>query len=42
MTARDEARAILDAVRAGSDVPQDVIDYALRVTGDLAPVWGMR
>ena len=35
MSEKDEARAILDAVRGGADVPQDVIDYALLMTGDI-------
>ena len=36
MTELQQARAILDMLRDGADVPADVIDYALRVTGDMA------
>ena len=42
VTPIEEARAILDAVRGGADVPGDVIDYALWVTGDLMLTWGLR
>lgn len=33
-----EAMHILDLVKAGDDVPQAVIDWALRVAGDLIGV----
>jgi hypothetical protein len=35
MTESQEARTILDLVKDGADVPADVVDYCLRVTGDL-------
>lgn len=31
-----QARYVLDAVRAGADIPEETISEALRVTGDLA------
>ena len=39
---RDEAHALLDAVRAGGDVTTEQIREALRATGDLkgSPNWG--
>ena len=35
MSEKDEARAILDAVRGGADVPPELIDWCLTVTGDI-------
>lgn len=35
MSARDEASALLDYVRAGGDVPESEILFALWITGDL-------
>lgn len=32
------ARAVLDAVRDGSDIPDHYVDEALLVTGDRAPI----
>ena len=35
MSARAEANALLDYVRAGGDVPESEIMWALWITGDL-------
>jgi hypothetical protein len=35
MSPRDEANALLDYVRAGGDVPDSEVLFALWVTGDL-------
>ena len=35
MSARDEANALLDYARAGGDVPESEILWALWITGDL-------
>lgn len=35
MSTRDEANALLDYVRAGGDVPESEILFALWITGDL-------
>ena len=35
MSTRDEANALLDYVRAGGDVPESEILWALWITGDL-------
>lgn len=35
MSARAEANALLDYVRAGGDVPESEILFALWITGDL-------
>ena len=34
-----EARALLDSVRDGADVPAEMVKAALQATGDLPTMW---